>query len=394
MGDAKIVSLDVLAYKANFGITAFLGLLALPFVYHAHALKKFRASVIKPMKHWWLSTTWLWIYACLALSVTYFVIFISLMNSTNFVYGSFSFLPILWLFLVAGTLILFSSISSYYLPLWLAGSVTLTMPFFLTLWAVQNQAGNIFWANLLLDYMLTPGFSVSHEVNWISVINSILLWIGALSLAMVFLKVEKFTWITSIFLIVSTFGFSFGLLGLSQPAQIARDSKDSICLGTSPEICIWPEIDSVFPEQRNLISTMVNKMKDLQFKEFRAVSVSTAVAKKDSLILPDQYTQDKTPLAKTIATSVIKIECPLAVDPSGRIVTSMQAQIALAILLGADPVLVAPGVQIETAPTPTSPGTSKTLGGMDSLRYFGLENATKVQNLFNRWSQQETGACR
>ena len=392
-GETSVVSLEALAYKANFGVTAFLGLLALPFIYHAHELKKFRKSVVKPTKNWWFSTLPLWVFSSLALLLAYLFVYTGLISSTGFVYGTFNVLPILWLFLVAGSVLLLSSIAGYYLPLWLAGCLTLGIPFFLTLWGIQNQAGNILWANLLMDYMLTPGFSVSHEVNWFPVADSVLIWLAVFCLALFALRVGKSKLFTATYLAIAATALSFGFSGITQTAQLTRNPNEGNCSGITPVVCLWPEIDSAYPEQRNIVSSMVQKLKTLDYMEFNRVVVSTAASNKGDLILPDHYTQDVTPLAKAISTSVIKNECPIAVDPSGKIITPMQAQIALAILLGADPVAVAPGIQIETAPTPTTPGTSKTLRGVESLQYFGLENSIKVQNLFNRWSQQGIGAC-
>jgi hypothetical protein len=392
---APVASLEALSYYAMYGATAVVGILALPFTWAASSKRLGNRSVeILAAKNWaggfrafWVSS--LGTVGFFALIATFFFA-----QPSQATFGERSYLPSLLLLAFTTVVCSLAILLGRLFPVWISGPIVLLAPYALTVWTVQVQSQQPWASNLLLTYSIIPQFSVENDINWLPIVSASFMYLALAITILAFIRISSKSGNRLLagalaILCAATAFASFANVKASP--LIDRNFREVECSIGAVRVCSWPEITVAYPEQNKKIESMILVSQQLGLARIEQAGIFNDSVGGSTLKLKPIYSEDTNVLAKTLAGEmIIDDSCPLPLDPSGGFITPIQAEIALTILLGGQPLEIAPEIEFASEDPKLE---TRRLSKRESLEYFGLENQANVRAIFAKWISQPQGVC-
>ena len=391
-GLEKIMLLGSASYKSIFVVQVGIAIVAVIFVYVGHSRRPgFNTLQKLSVRPWWASFGS--VALIVAISILLFLILSSVLMFVEIQkpIGQWNFLPQIWVLVFTFAACALAAVAGRYLPIWAAAPLVVLGVIFASALAVQNAYEKPYWGNLFLLNMSLKT-SISNSVNWSPVWYSIILWavVGAgVVLAALVLRVKAGKYLAAFVIVGAVTGVAFSFQGLMQPFTKVRSSSEANCVAAAQvNLCLWPEVEIAYPKQRNELQAMLALAHDNGFMLPQTISVDTAKRTKGQVILGSIFAQSKVVLAKNLSSVLIANQnCPFPVDPTGKIITSVQARVALAAVMGAPIEQLAPTFEFDSA------SGARVLTGMESLSYLKITDTASAKAALTLWNSQKEGTC-
>lgn len=279
----------------------------------------------------------------------------------------------------------------YFLPKWIAYPLSIALPFGFEAFATAQEPQAYLFQNL--GQTIAPMMSdpLGQVFNWRPQVFSLIFWMASAVMLIAlyylnFLERKVTLGLTNVVLLAS---LAVSTLGISSEPVLARDTAELVCKFSGPSVCIWPETNKALPSVSNQLLVTSRKLNLFDFPV--PARITTEMSTSDFKI-NSPYSSSQSNVAKSIAVGAIALQgCDVVFVPASRVVSTLQAQFALSILLGADVSSTAPTIAF--GGEASAPGPTKVLKGLEAAKFLGVVDQDSARELLNRWQVQIREGC-
>jgi hypothetical protein len=315
-----------------------------------------------------------------------------LAKETFVVTGLFGYLSAATTIMQANVFWILSLYMGYFLPKWIAYPISIGLPFGFEAFATAQESKGHLFQNLgqtSAPMLVDP---LAQKFNWFPQVFSVTFWLTTAVLLVTLHYFNSSSAKTTPGLI--SLGLS-GLLfvctlGLASEPVVSRNSQDLVCKFSAPSVCIWPETYNAIPSVSKKI--FVTSRKLALFGLPIANRITTEVISSDFRI-NSPYSSSQSNVAKSVAVEAITRQgCDVMFAPGSNLVSTIQAQFALSVLLGADVTKTAPTLAFGGEAS-SSDGPTEIFEGMNAAKLLGVYDVVSANDILARWQNQIRKGC-
>jgi hypothetical protein len=315
-----------------------------------------------------------------------------LAKETFVVTGLFGYLSAATTIMQANVFWILSLYMGHFLPKWIAYPISIGLPFGFEAFATAQESKGHLFQNLgqtSAPMLVDP---LAQKFNWFPQVFSVTFWLTTAVLLVTLHYFNSSSAKTTPGLI--SLGLS-GLLfvctlGLASEPVVSRNSQDLVCKFSAPSVCIWPETYNAIPSVSKKI--FVTSRKLALFGLPIANRITTEVISSDFRI-NSPYSSSQSNVAKSVAVEAITRQgCDVMFAPGSNFVSTIQAQFALSVLLGADVTKTAPTLAFGGEAS-SSDGPTEIFEGMNAAKLLGVYDVVSANDILARWQNQIRKGC-
>lgn len=232
--------------------------------------------------------------------------------------------------------------------------------------------------------------SINYSIDTAAIYSPIVLLAGvAIAILLADSPRVRFTRISQFAVGVVAFVFIAAILaGVPVPAAMARPAEERTCVGSSPQLCLWPELSGEAETLHSMATSFSVELDEHGLdRPAKVVSSSGEGTKLNEIpwnLSPrDSYSGQVLSFASGFQSAVT---CPDVPQAPEQLAAQETAMLALAIALGADPQSIASGVSSSLSPDVL--GTDP-----DILGQLGMRSGKDGFAIYKDWSGANAQIC-